>query len=139
MEPVYSAEWITAQDTRIKTNVLAFMGRDTRFSDSKNDQPLALIVDSFRFRNLEATKDECWNFDSDSYGAVYSESPIKFFEEFPVEVTNPVPRWADMQSCFGAFRFLSTRQIVVGASGRIMSILGAHSVGGLKEFVSTNS
>jgi len=133
MAEVSTVEWVTSRKSRIKSRVLGFMGR-VRGPDPGYDQSLGLVVDMAPFRNVKMGKDHerTWNFDY--YGDLYSEPPTKFFEELPVSVTNPVPNWLDIQSGYGGFSRLRTRQIVVGAtegSGTIMSVLSVHSFGGV--------
>lgn len=128
MEKVYTVEWVTARKSRIRSRIFGFMGRE-RGDDPRYDQSLGLVVDMAPFRNAKMVKDEggTWNFNA--FRGLYDEPPVKFFEEIPVSVTNPVPNWLDIQSGYGGFGHLRTRQIVIGASGRIMSIIGGHSAG----------
>lgn len=130
LEKVYVSEWITNRQSRVKTSILGFMGRRTfHDSDPNYDQSLGLVAGTEPFKKVKWTVYEDWNFDS--YRSLFKEPPVKYFDEIPIEVTNPVPAWLDIQSGLGRFRLLKTRQIVVGASGRIMSVIGAHSVGGI--------
>lgn len=131
-QEVNTVEWVTARKTRVKSKIFGFMGRELG-SNSEYDQALGLVVDMAPFRNVRTLRDDerTWNF-VDSYDSLYDDSPTKYFAEIPVSVTNPVPHWLDIQNGYGSFGHLRARQMIVGASagsGRIMSIISAHSHG----------
>jgi hypothetical protein len=130
-EEVSVIEWETTVRHRTKSRILGFMGRE-RGADPRYDQSLGLVVDMAPFKNVKMVQDEERNWNFHNYGKVYNQPPTKFFDELPVSVTNPVPNWLEIQSGYGTFPGLRTRQIVVGSStgsGRIMSVLNGHSAG----------
>jgi hypothetical protein len=128
MEEVSTVKWITTGKSRVRSRIYGFMGRE-RSSDPKYDQSLGLVVDMTPFKDVKMERDDEWHFDH--YSDLYERPPTEFFDELPVEVTNPVPCWLEIQSGQGNFGRLRIRHIVIGGSGRIMSVIGCHSVGGL--------
>lgn len=129
LEEVCSIKWGAKIQSQVKAPIVGFMGRLTGDYDPDLDQSLGLVVKTEPFWEVGMSPYDDWNFHH--YRNLFKKPLVKCFDEIPIEVTNPMPNWREIQSGVGEFGSLTIRQVVVGAIGRIMSVISAYSAGGI--------
>lgn len=132
-EPLYTLDWKREENNHaskvsaIKPKVLGLMGRDYPMDSLEVAMGLGVVIDtkSLRGTKLEIDKDGSSNWDS--YYNVLNLPPCLGFSELPIQITNPIPTFGDINKRDFAISVPSMRQAIIGLGGYVVLAINAHA------------
>jgi hypothetical protein len=132
-EPLRTLDWnpkIKARMTRlqvIKPIVLGLMGRDDPTYGLEDAMGLGVVIDADVFKKIEFEIDKDDSSNWEWYSQIFNTPPCAGFSELPVQITNPVPTFTDINNAEFAISVPTFRQVTIGLSGLVVIAINAHS------------
>lgn len=132
-EPLYTLDWKLEGNKQamrlnaVKPKVLGLIGRDYPMDSLENAMGLGVVIDTNSLRGIKFEIDRDRSSNWDSYDSVLNLPPCAGFSELPIEITNPVPTFGDINKHDFAISVPTMKQVIIGLGGYVVPAINAHA------------
>ena len=88
---------------------------------------MGVVIDTKVFKKIEFEIDKDDSSNWEWYGQIFNVPPCAGFSELPVQITNRVPTFTDINRAEFAISVPTFRQVTIGLGGSVVIAINAHS------------